>query len=675
MRPYRLFFMGLLFCFFLLPATAVGQYPVAFIDATGLAQNIDQPPQRAISLVPSITEILFRIGAGDAVCGVTYHDVYPPEAATKTVVGGFFTPSLKHIIALKPDVIFLDDLHRSIFATYADKDHPRLIQLRLSTFDDLYQTIRLLGNIFARRVSAEHLIGDIQSDLAHTMKKVAPIRRIQQKRVMHLMGRQQVMTPGDNSFQNEMIRRAGCIPPALNKLGSIVPVTLEEWQSFNPQVIYGCGGDREVEQKLLSRPGWREVDAVKNGQVIYFPCDLTCRLSSRSGYFISCLASRIYADEFAALPPVRPDGRVVARSLPVTLDYVGGAEIVESVVNDYIHKTLLIHLNPSMAVTSTLEGFREGIQHVGNSYSPPQVWGLYHRISLETSRNQLMQSIGRDPGDTSLLFTGADMDNLSVQRQQYKEMSVYALVTAGVRSNAVRMAEDIGAYYEPGTINMIIMANMQLTPRAMNRAILSATEAKTAALQDLDIRSSYTPMTNPATGTGTDNIIVVQGVGPRIDNAGGHSKMGELIAKAVYAGVREAVFRQNGIVGGRNIFQRLKERHISVFQLVSNANCDSQGEKSELAGRVEQVLLDPAYAGFLEAAMALSEGTGRGTVNDRSLFETWCLDVAGRLAGINVKMVNSYVSAGDFPQPLAMALNAIFTGVSLHTGPANQETP
>ena len=93
------------------------------------------------------------------------------------------------------------------------------------------------------------------------------------------------------------------------------------------------------------------------------------------------------------------------------------------------------------------------------------------------------------------------------------------------------MAEDIGSWYEPGTINMILLTNMRLTPRGMQRAIISATEAKTAALQDLDIRSSYTPMVNPATGTGTDNIIVVQGAGTRIDNAGGHSKMGELIAR------------------------------------------------------------------------------------------------------------------------------------------------
>jgi len=90
---------------------------------------------------------------------------------------------------------------------------------------------------------------------------------------------------------------------------------------------------------------------------------------------------------------------------------------------------------------------------------------------------------------------------------------VYALVTAGVKSNAVRMSADEGRFYEPGTINIILLPNMKLTLRAMARAIISATEAKTAALMDLDIRSSYSSSMHRATGTGTDNIIVVEGKG------------------------------------------------------------------------------------------------------------------------------------------------------------------
>jgi adenosylcobinamide amidohydrolase len=69
---------------------------------------------------------------------------------------------------------------------------------------------------------------------------------------------------------------------------------------------------------------------------------------------------------------------------------------------------------------------------------------------------------------------------------------------------------------------------------------------KVIALEDLDIRSSYNPQIR-ATGTGTDNAIIVSGEGPRIDYLGGHSKMGELVARAVTSAVKEAIFKQDGI--------------------------------------------------------------------------------------------------------------------------------
>ena len=85
-------------------------------------------------------------------------------------------------------------------------------------------------------------------------EKMARIPKEKRKRVMRFMGRDEVMAPGDDSFQNELIRAAGGVPPVWGKSGAIVPVTLEAWQRFNPQVLYGCGGDREVAQAFFSRP-------------------------------------------------------------------------------------------------------------------------------------------------------------------------------------------------------------------------------------------------------------------------------------------------------------------------------------------------------------------------------------------------------------------------------------
>ena len=83
-------------------------------------------------------------------------------------------------------------------------------------------------------------------------------------------------------------------------------------------------------------------------------------------------------------------------------------------------------------------------------------------------------------------------------------------------------------------------------PNALARSLITITEGKTAALEDLKVPSSYTKEAQ-ATGTGTDSIIVVSGTAaPRATYTGGHSRIGELIGKATYAAVVEALGKQNG---------------------------------------------------------------------------------------------------------------------------------
>jgi adenosylcobinamide amidohydrolase len=427
-------------------------------------------------------------------------------------------------------------------------------------------------------------------------------------------------------------------------------------------VIYGCGKDRETAQKFFDQPGWKDVDAVRNGNILYFPCDLTCRASARAGYFISCLSSRIYGDEFILQEDQVVKDQIV-RTVPLELNlgYVRDIQIVHSYIYDFIHKTLILEFETPMPILSTLEGYREKIQFVGNSYSPPQVWGIYHQMPLEDSRTRVYQVLGKQKENTSLLFTGADMENLSIQKEEFKAMEVYALVTAGVKSNAVRMSKDIGSYYEPGTINIILLSNMKLSLRAMTRAIISATEAKTAALSDMDIRSTYSALINQATGTGTDNILVVQGTGTLIENAGGHTKMGELIAKAVYKAVQGAICKQNGLVKKRNIFERLKERNLTTFDMIAECGCDV--EKKEMMAEVEKILLDSGYASFFEAAFAISDDYEQGLVKDLTVFKLWCEQIAENIAGVKIEKIRNFISHDGVPVVLDMAFDAILTGL------------
>ncbi len=652
-----------LFVTFLSAAPACS-YPIRFTDSRGIHITITKKPSKVVSLVPSITEIIFRIDAGDAVRAITYHSsTYPHDASEKKIIGGFFSPSLQRIEKIQPNIIFISGLHEKVIERF-DDGKCQLINLETDSIIDSYRNILLLGRIFDRQNEAKQIVDEIKEQLEIISKKVAKIPQSKRKRVVRLMGRDPVMVPGDDSFQNEMIRAAGGIQPVLGKKGNIVIITREEWMKFNPQVIYGCGGDRETAKKFFDRHGWRNVEAVRNDRIYYFPCDLTCRAATNTGYFVSWLSARIYSDEFAKKEALVLEEKISrSRNIELNLNYIRDARIAYSTTHDFPNKTLIIDFKEPLSIVSTLEGQRKGIISVGNHYSSPPCWGMGHKLGLKNIRARVYEVIGKSEDRSSFLFTGADMDNLAVKRERFRDMEVYALVTAGVETNAVRMSRDKGNFYEPGTINIIILPNMRLTPRAMTRAIISATEAKTAALMDMDIRSSATPRIHRATGTGTDNMIVVQGTGIEIDKAGGHSKMGELIAGAVYKGIKEAIYRQNGLTFDRNVFQRLKERRISLFGLVSGMECECFKKKSRLVGMLEETLLNPHYANFVEAAFVLSDDYEKGLLCDLSSYGLWCKMIAQDIAGKKIERVEDIVQSNDMPVVLRMALNAILNGL------------
>ena len=104
----------IIFLAVLLSTAPAFSYPVEFIDSQGNKITINDRPSHVVSLVPPITEIIFEIGAGDAVKAITHHDTFPPDAATKEIIGGFFSPSLKTIEAMRPDVIFYSHFHKQV---------------------------------------------------------------------------------------------------------------------------------------------------------------------------------------------------------------------------------------------------------------------------------------------------------------------------------------------------------------------------------------------------------------------------------------------------------------------------------------------------------------------------------------------------------------------------------
>jgi hypothetical protein len=134
---------------------------------------------------------------------------------------------------------------------------------------------------------------------------------------------------------------------------------------------------------------------------------------------------------------------------------------------------------------------------------------------------------------------------------------------------------------------------------------------------------------------------------------------------------------QNGIRSARSVFERLEERNISIAQIASFAYVGAASKPAlldksshiktvnlaEITACIENALVDPDIAGFIESAFAISDAGSRNLVSDNSLFNKWCLETAGKIAGKKIdKLI--MVSIGDrVGSPLSLAFSAILTGV------------
>lgn len=247
------------------------------------------------------------------------------------------------------------------------------------------------------------------------------------------------------------------------------------------------------------------------------------------------------------------------------------AIVVKSDKNGLWAKTLIVRFPQIRRTLSTNDGVLN-IKAVANHSAHPQLWNCNDdtrkkdrqvpaKVYMQNIRERTAHNCGLSTEDITMMGTSAKMDNLAVVTKAHHPFVVTALVTAGAKGNAVRTGVDAGLYVEadpasgtpamskepkPGTINIMLLTNARITDGGMIRAVITATEAKTAALEDLHVPSTYTKNVQ-ATGTGTDSIIIVSGSsGPLVTYPGGHSLIGGLMGKAVYEAVVEALGKQNG---------------------------------------------------------------------------------------------------------------------------------
>lgn len=198
--------------------------------------------QRIVSTAPSVTEMLYALGLGGRVVGVTSYCRYPPEAVERPKIGDYLRPNLEAIVALKPDLVVME-------ATGVRRAE-RLPALKLNvlevddgTLAGIYESLRKIGAAAGVPERAATLCSKIQAALEEVRRRTRGLAR---RRLLFVAGRaparlEDLIVVGRGSYLNELIEIAG----AHNAFGDVaapyLKVSLEQVLARNPEVIVDMG--------------------------------------------------------------------------------------------------------------------------------------------------------------------------------------------------------------------------------------------------------------------------------------------------------------------------------------------------------------------------------------------------------------------------------------------------
>jgi iron complex transport system substrate-binding protein len=286
------------------PAAEPTAAPAAEPITDALGREVDVPADviRVVSLAPSITEILFAVGAGSQVVGNTEYCDYPIEAEDLTKIGGFSadTISIESIVALEPDLVIGGSLAQaSVAEALTAVDIPTLV-FDPQTFDDVYNNITQIGVVTGHAAEAEAVVTAMRERVAAVEAIVAEIPDDQRPTVFYELFDEPLMTAGSNTFIGQMIDLVGAESIFADASEDYPQVSTEVIIERDPQVIVGpdSHGDKLTIDQLAERPGWAEISAVRDGRIYLLDGDMVSRPGPRLADVLEELAQVLYPDQF-----------------------------------------------------------------------------------------------------------------------------------------------------------------------------------------------------------------------------------------------------------------------------------------------------------------------------------------------------------------------------------------
>lgn len=246
-------------------------YPVTVVDSLGRSVTIEAEPQKIISLSPAITEILFAIGVGDKVVGVTDYCDYPAEALKKPKVGSFKDPNMEVIINSQPEVIFVAAGIQEEFVKRFEELGIKIVTLDANNLEQVLENIKLAGRVTGVGQKSLEVVSDMEKRMNAVKEAVAQAETA--PKVFFEVWDDPLMTAGPGSFIDDLIVKSGGTNIAGDVTKRFAEFSREALIDRNPE-IYILNSHAHTPEDVKNRAGYEGLKAIKNNKVYTIEDDL-----------------------------------------------------------------------------------------------------------------------------------------------------------------------------------------------------------------------------------------------------------------------------------------------------------------------------------------------------------------------------------------------------------------
>jgi iron complex transport system substrate-binding protein len=267
--------------------------------AEGRAQSASEAavPKKIVSLAPSVTEILFALGRGDRLVGVTTFCDYPPQAQKIARIGDFINPNVEAVVAKKPDVVIgVSGATDPEKAREMERFGLKVTLVSVPSLKEILSSIGLIAGLVGRQAAGERLVANLQAQIGRVQKRVEKAPR---RSVLMVVGLEPLIAVGKKNFIDELITLAG----GANITGGAdqpwLNLPVEYVVAKAPQVIIEAGMGSEQEASGKRWADLKSIPAVKEGRIYSYRSDKILRPGPRFGEALEEIARLIHPECFA----------------------------------------------------------------------------------------------------------------------------------------------------------------------------------------------------------------------------------------------------------------------------------------------------------------------------------------------------------------------------------------